>query len=736
MALSGTISQAYQGWHYRMYWTAKQSIPDNTSTITIDHWLDCDSGYDLYIGSRNNTCTVDGKEKAFTSSAISTGGGNSVKLGTTTHVVTHNDNGQKSCNISGQFNVQATLAGTYKSSISASGNITLDTIARASQPSCITWPEHTQDVGNFGDTISIHMNRKSDQFTHTVRYAYGSLTGTIATGVTTGTTWKIPESFMNLIPSHTAGQGTIYVDTYNGSTKIGTKWCGFVATVPASVKPSCTATLEDITGIDDIYGSPVQGLSKIKITVKPTLAYSSPIRDYNISCDGIGYFGEKAELTTGFLTSSGTSPIVVKVTDNRGRSGSWTYNMNVQAYTPPAVTKLVATRCDANGTNKKRGDHVKVTFSAKVSAIGNKNTASYTLKYKKTSATAWTVLTEDVKGNKPSALNNNYTPTDQTYIFAVSTGNSYDIVVEVVDRHNSSNPASKSTKVPTASSVFSWRGFRTSTAIEDGAGIGKVPEKPNTLQVGWDSEFEKSVRGKVFGLGTLDLIPDDSNIDDYYKPGVYSIATDASAETMTNLPRAVAGRLIVSDSTGTEPAEGVLWEYKEQLFLPHDIGRGGIPWVRQVRRAGSTQWVYYGWQSFALFSYPVGSIYIAYNHTNPGTLFGGTWVRMSNTFLWGADSSGTIGQTGGEKTHTLTIAEMPSHKHQLVRPKWYGRDGDGFQTDVLSSSSGAIFGTSSTTTPSYISRLDGNTDILHNGSSAAHNNMPPYTHVSIWRRTA
>jgi hypothetical protein len=172
-------------------------------------------------------------------------------------------------------------------SYSGSGSATLNTIARASQPSCITWPEHTQNVGYFGDEISIHMNRNSSSFTHTVRYQFGSKSGTIATGVGTGTTWKIPLELMDLIPTTTSGSGTIYVDTYNGSTKIGTKYCGFTATVPASVKPTCSFTLDDITDIEDVYGSPVKGLSKIKVTVTGNTAYSSPIASYEIVANGV-----------------------------------------------------------------------------------------------------------------------------------------------------------------------------------------------------------------------------------------------------------------------------------------------------------------------------------------------------------------------------------------------------------------------------------------------------------------
>ena len=68
------------------------------------------------------------------------------------------------------------------------GSFTLNTIARASQPSCVTWPNNQRDVGKFGDTITIHMNRMSDKFTHNVYYSFYSLSWQwIASNVTNNT---------------------------------------------------------------------------------------------------------------------------------------------------------------------------------------------------------------------------------------------------------------------------------------------------------------------------------------------------------------------------------------------------------------------------------------------------------------------------------------------------------------------------------------------------------------------
>lgn len=61
--------------------------------------------------------------------------------------------------------------------------------------------------------------------------------------------------------------------------------------------------------------------------------------------------------------------------------------------------------------------------------------------------------------------------------------------------------------------------------------------------------------------------------------------------------------------------------------------------------------------------YPVGSIYMSVNATSPSTFFGGTWVKIEGCFLLGSSSSYSLGVTGGEAKHTLTVEEMPSHSH-------------------------------------------------------------------------
>lgn len=120
--------------------------------------------------------------------------------------------------------------------------------------------------------------------------------------------------------------------------------------------------------------------------------------------------------------------------------------------------------------------------------------------------------------------------------------------------------------------------------------------------------------------------------------------------------------------------------------------------------------------------FPVGSIYMSVNSTSPATLFGGTWVRIQNTFLLAAGSTYAAGTTGGEATHTLTTDEMPSHTHSLKRPALvYYSGGDG-----------SIPGGSSWIGSDQV----GASKVTDTGGGAAHNNMPPYLAVYVWKRTA
>lgn len=106
------------------------------------------------------------------------------------------------------------------------------------------------------------------------------------------------------------------------------------------------------------------------------------------------------------------------------------------------------------------------------------------------------------------------------------------------------------------------------------------------------------------------------------------------------------------------------------------------------------------------------------NSTNPSNLFGGTWEAIQGRFLLGADSSHKAGSTGGEATHILSVDEMPSHNHLVpVVSKQVECSGGGDWVTQYSDNQKTI-------------------SVTNTGNSKAHNNMPPYLSVYIWKRKA
>ena len=114
--------------------------------------------------------------------------------------------------------------------------------------------------------------------------------------------------------------------------------------------------------------------------------------------------------------------------------------------------------------------------------------------------------------------------------------------------------------------------------------------------------------------------------------------------------------------------------------------------------------------------FPIGSIYMSVNETDPKDLFGGTWERIKDTFLLACGDTYANGATGGEATHKLTIEEMPSHNHVVNFDQIWSWGG----TTSLATTKGGPY-----TGGGYVKDTGGN---------QPHNNMPPYLAVYVWKR--
>ena len=166
--------------------------------------------------------------------------------------------------------------------------------------------------------------------------------------------------------------------------------------------------------------------------------------------------------------------------------------------------------------------------------------------------------------------------------------------------------------------------------------------------------------------------------------------------------------------------------------------------------------------------YPVGSIYMSINPTDPQVLFGGTWAPLQDKFLIGAGSTYASEATGGEATHTLTADEMPSHSHSgsgstnsagnHSHDAPSGGYPGSYRSFVTADYEDATFSRSNIDIGSTVRAITApdrgiaasgssteyagshshsvSLSVGTTGGSAAHNNMPPYLAVYMWKRTA
>lgn len=369
-----------------------------------------------------------------------------------------------------------------------------------------TQPSLSAATVEIGKGVTINTPAVNSAYRHTLRYAFGSASGTIATDIASSVSWTPPVSLANQIPSATAGSGTIYCDTYSGSTLLGTKSVSITLTVPGSVVPSAgtlSAALAEDTSGTGLY---VKGMGKAKLTLSGAAgAYGSSITSYTIT--GGGWTATNGALTTGTLASAGNITFTATVTDSRGRKASTTRTISVIDYTKPGVAVCDVYRCDADGNRKKAGTYFAVEINASYSAITG-NTLNITARYKKQSESSY--------GTATNVTNNGKTVIGGGNIGASTT---YDVLVTVADKYNSlSIQRTLSTK-----SVL--QSFKRSA----GAAIGKVAELANWLDVAWNTR----IRGNLQVDGTISsadqyrikwqTIPDgaDLNDDTYKVPGHY-----------------------------------------------------------------------------------------------------------------------------------------------------------------------------------------------------------------------
>lgn len=482
---SFTASAAYPNMQLKLDLSSTANVAANKSTVSWDLYLYVVvAGNYNYSNGNSVNCTLNGTAYINTSNirAISISGlpvGSKVALGSGSFDVSHSSDGTKSISVSASF-IQTQNA---NASYSISGTFTLDNIARASQPTL------SASSVALGSAVTITTNRASSSFTHTLTYKFGSATGTIATGVGASTSWTPPASLASQIPNSTSGSCTITCTTYSGSTSVGSKTVTLTLTVPnnSTYNPTLSLTLAEPSNHTTTYGGYVQNKSKFQITASPGYKYGATFASLTVSANGTSYTMSASSLTvtTNVLTTSGTNTVTATLKDSRGRSVTATASASVQAYTSPTISTLTASRCDSSGNADDGGSYMKISVSAAITALGNKNGKTFTLQYKKTSAASYTTHATYTAGYTYSSAP----------VIAADTDSSYDIKITATDSFGSA------IKTASVSTAFTLMDFHSSGK---GIAFGKVAETENLF----DSSFDISVKGQRIGTTSISGIGD------------------------------------------------------------------------------------------------------------------------------------------------------------------------------------------------------------------------------------
>ena len=457
------------------HWAQRNpSTINNQSEIAWD--LKCVSRARIaFSAPKSWSCTVNGQPYSGTYSAGMNGTGTAdspivAVLASGVTPVDHNSDGSKTFSVSATFGIKITITttGEFLDSITLSDSDELDKIARIS--SLVT------NNGALGTEQILTVSRQDSSFTHTITYSCGSTSGTIVNESTSESiSWTPP---LDLAAQNTTGTSVsiiFTISTYTDNTLLGSSQKTITCAIPSSVKPSLSMTVSDGNGYQSTYGGYVQGRSTISISLIASGNYGATIKSYNTSADGSKY--STSSFITPVIKNSGILTISATVTDSRGRSSTVSEDITVLAYSPATVTALKSFRCTSDGTPSSSGTYLKVVFSANVTSLHSKNTATYKLHYRKTTVSTFT-------STVLSSYSNNYSITDGYTIFSADTSSAYVIRVSATDAFSG---RVAETNGPATTKVFSifTKGL--------GFAVGKIAELSEYFDVGWNARFRKNV---------------------------------------------------------------------------------------------------------------------------------------------------------------------------------------------------------------------------------------------------
>ena len=352
-------------------------------------------------------------------------------------------------------------------------NISAQTVALTTRPraSSVSVAD-----GYFGSAVAITITRNSSSFTHTVTVSCAGVSETIATKSSTYPTINWTPAVATYAPKITnamSATATVTVQTYSGDSLVGTATAACTLTFKAAdVAPGVTIAHTDPQGYLSTYGRYVVTKSKIKVTLTPALKYGATVATVSITANGSTYNTNPA--TTDVISSASNTGISATITDSRGQTATAAAAIAIYDYTAPRINAFSAHRCTAAGADDNTGAYMQVSYDVAITALGNKNSKTLTIKYKKTTDSTYT---------SRSVAMSAYTASGSV-IIAADVNSSYNVQMELTDAFSTTTIVDI---LPTAYTLMNY-----GAGVNGGIGIGKVSEKDKVLELGsgWRLEIE------------------------------------------------------------------------------------------------------------------------------------------------------------------------------------------------------------------------------------------------------
>lgn len=483
-----------------------QNIAGNYSSVHVTAYLHTNGYASMWGVSADATITING-ESAIEHPGINIGTNSAQKIWDHTYNVGHNNDGTKTVGVKLSVGLNT---GGYGSAMVAF-DYRLPDIPRASSVSDMT--------GTLGSAMTININRKVSSFTHTVKYYFGNLSGTIATGVGTSCSWTPPLNLATQIPSASSGWGNITVDTYSGSTKIGSKSAQLTLNVPTSMTPTLgSITLTDsnaaVKNLLNTANTFAEIVSDIKVAFNSaTGVQGSTITDYHAEIVNKNQSTNANNGNLGLMKWNGSAQVKAWVVDSRGRSSNAvTTSITVLEYFLPTLT-FTAIRGDTNQSS----DKIVVSRTAKIAPlkIGNVQKNSFKLSFK-TAPFGSTTYTADTGAGVNDKVTNTLTNSKATLSGTFDIGKSYEVYGVLEDALTSSGTV----KAPPVSPEKMVMGM-----AETAVSFGKFPENTNAVDSDWVFKYKnKEIQHHQLTRndGTAIMLTDGSDLNDVTSPGCYN----------------------------------------------------------------------------------------------------------------------------------------------------------------------------------------------------------------------